>query len=107
MHRASPWQSLTHPCLALTGSVIGTASLRRQAQLYAINPSFKCVNFRGNVQTRLKKLQARPVPRLARLVRARAVTRVLTGRAEEAAGGLSGARRKVGAQTTLSEPQAS
>jgi len=39
------------------GSVIGTASLRRQAQLYAINPTFKCVNFRGNVQTRLKKLQ--------------------------------------------------
>ena len=38
------------------GSVIGTASLRRQAQLYAINPTFKCVNFRGNVQTRLKKL---------------------------------------------------
>ena len=26
------------------GSVIGTASLRRQAQLYAINPTFKCVN---------------------------------------------------------------
>ena len=38
------------------GSVIGTASLRRQAQLLAINPTFKCVNFRGNVQTRLKKL---------------------------------------------------
>jgi len=38
------------------GAVIGTASLRRQAQLYAINPSFTCVNFRGNVQTRLKKL---------------------------------------------------
>jgi len=38
------------------GSVIGTASLRRQAQLLAMNPSFKCVNFRGNVQTRLKKL---------------------------------------------------
>ena len=38
------------------GAVIGTASLRRQAQLYAINPTFKCVNFRGNVQTRLKKL---------------------------------------------------
>jgi len=36
--------------------VIGTASLRRQAQLLAINPTFKCVNFRGNVQTRLKKL---------------------------------------------------
>merc|ERR1719393_963899 len=38
------------------GSVIGTASLRRQAQLLAKNPTFKCVNFRGNVQTRLKKL---------------------------------------------------
>jgi len=38
------------------GAVIGTASLRRQAQLLAKNPTFKCVNFRGNVQTRLKKL---------------------------------------------------
>lgn len=38
------------------GAVIGTASLRRQAQLMARNPSFKCVNFRGNVQTRLRKL---------------------------------------------------
>jgi hydroxymethylbilane synthase len=38
------------------GSVIGTASLRRQAQLRSKNPTFKCVNFRGNVQTRLKKL---------------------------------------------------
>ena len=34
----------------------GTASLRRQAQLLAKNPTLKCVNFRGNVQTRLKKL---------------------------------------------------
>merc|ERR1712157_169091 len=39
------------------GSVIGTASLRRQAQLLAKNPTFKCVNFRGNVQTRLRKLE--------------------------------------------------
>lgn len=38
------------------GSVVGTASLRRQAQLLARNPGIKCVNFRGNVQTRLKKL---------------------------------------------------
>lgn len=38
------------------GSVIGTASLRRQAQLLAQNPTWKCVNFRGNVQTRLRKL---------------------------------------------------
>jgi len=38
------------------GAIIGTASLRRQAQLLAKNPTLKCVNFRGNVQTRLKKL---------------------------------------------------
>merc|ERR1719491_2634498 len=37
-------------------AIIGTASLRRQAQLMAQNPTFKCVNFRGNVQTRLRKL---------------------------------------------------
>jgi hydroxymethylbilane synthase len=37
-------------------SVIGTASLRRQAQLMAKNPTLRCVNFRGNVQTRLRKL---------------------------------------------------
>jgi hydroxymethylbilane synthase len=37
-------------------AVIGTASLRRQAQLMAKNPTWKCVNFRGNVQTRLRKL---------------------------------------------------
>ncbi|CAE7656595.1 HEMC, partial [Symbiodinium microadriaticum] len=39
------------------GAVIGSASLRRQAQLLAMNPTFKVVNFRGNVQTRLKKLR--------------------------------------------------
>jgi hydroxymethylbilane synthase len=38
-------------------SIIGTASLRRQAQLMAQNPTLRCVNFRGNVQTRLRKLQ--------------------------------------------------
>lgn len=38
-------------------SVIGTASLRRQAQLMAKNPTLQCVNFRGNVQTRLRKLE--------------------------------------------------
>jgi len=46
----------TKPSELPDGSVIGTASLRRQAQLRAQNPTFKCVNFRGNVQTRLKKL---------------------------------------------------
>ena len=38
-------------------SIIGSASLRRQAQLMALNPTFKVINFRGNVQTRLKKLE--------------------------------------------------
>lgn len=38
------------------GSVIGSASLRRQAQILARNPHVKVVNFRGNVQTRLRKL---------------------------------------------------
>ena len=38
-------------------SIIGSASLRRQAQLLAKNPSLKVVNFRGNVQTRLKKIE--------------------------------------------------
>jgi len=40
------------------GSVIGTASLRRQAQIYSVNPDVTCVNFRGNVQTRLRKLKS-------------------------------------------------
>jgi len=39
------------------GSVIGSASLRRQAQLLAVNPTLQVVNFRGNVQTRLKKIE--------------------------------------------------
>jgi hydroxymethylbilane synthase len=38
------------------GAVIGSASLRRQAQLLAMNPTWNVVNFRGNVQTRLKKM---------------------------------------------------
>ncbi|XP_042439450.1 porphobilinogen deaminase, chloroplastic-like isoform X1 [Zingiber officinale] len=38
------------------GSVVGTASLRRQSQILYRYPSLKVVNFRGNVQTRLKKL---------------------------------------------------
>lgn len=43
------------------GSVIGTASLRRQAQILGVNPGVTCVNFRGNVQTRLKKLNDKVV----------------------------------------------
>ncbi len=40
------------------GAVVGTASLRRQAQLLARRPDLKAINFRGNVGTRLAKLEA-------------------------------------------------
>ena len=39
------------------GSTIGTSSLRRQAQILHKRPDLKVIGFRGNVQTRLKKLQ--------------------------------------------------
>jgi len=39
------------------GAVIGTASLRRQAQLLARRPDLEVVMFRGNVQTRMAKLK--------------------------------------------------
>lgn len=39
------------------GAVIGSASLRRAAQIKALRPDIEVVNFRGNVQTRLKKLE--------------------------------------------------
>ncbi len=40
------------------GAVVGTSSLRRQAQLLARRPDLKVVLFRGNVHTRLDKLAA-------------------------------------------------
>ena len=39
------------------GSVVGTSSLRRRAQLIHARPDLKVVEFRGNVQTRLRKLE--------------------------------------------------
>lgn len=38
------------------GAKVGTSSLRRRAQLMQIRPDLDIVEFRGNVQTRLKKL---------------------------------------------------
>jgi hydroxymethylbilane synthase len=38
------------------GAVVGTSSLRRQAQLRALRPDLEYVEFRGNVDTRLAKL---------------------------------------------------
>lgn len=39
------------------GAVLGTASIRRQAQALALRPDLKVVLLRGNVDTRLKKLR--------------------------------------------------
>ena len=39
------------------GALVGTASLRRQSQLLWKYPELKCVNFRGNVQSRIRKLK--------------------------------------------------
>lgn len=43
------------------GSVVGTSSLRRKAQILAHRPDLKVVPLRGNVQTRLDKLQQRAI----------------------------------------------
>lgn len=40
-----------------SGSTVGTSSLRRQAQLLNVRPDLNVVGFRGNVQTRLRKLE--------------------------------------------------
>jgi len=40
------------------GAVVGTSSPRRKAQLLAMRPDLKVVPFRGNVQTRLAKVEA-------------------------------------------------
>lgn len=38
------------------GAVVGTSSLRRQCQIKALRPDLKIVDLRGNVNTRLRKL---------------------------------------------------
>ncbi|TQS71655.1 hydroxymethylbilane synthase [Rhodobacteraceae bacterium] len=50
---------LTAPAIAdlPQGAVMGTSSLRRRAQLLNRRPDLKLVEFRGNVQTRRKKLE--------------------------------------------------
>ncbi len=39
------------------GAVVGTSSLRRRAQALHVRPDLRVVEFRGNVQTRLRKLE--------------------------------------------------
>lgn len=48
--RYASFEALPH------GARIGTSSLRRQAQLKAQRPDVVCLEFRGNVDTRLRKL---------------------------------------------------
>jgi hydroxymethylbilane synthase len=38
------------------GAVVGTSALRRRAQLLALRPDLRVVNYRGNVDTRIAKL---------------------------------------------------
>ena len=48
----------TAPSIALLreGAVVGTSSPRRKAQLLAVRPDFSVVDLRGNLDTRLRKL---------------------------------------------------
>lgn len=51
--------SLKYPALAAMprGAKVGTSSLRRQAQLKRLRPDLEVTGFRGNVQTRFRKLE--------------------------------------------------
>ena len=49
-HKAADLGGLAH------GAVVGSASLRRQAQILRLRPDLKVTLLRGNVDTRLKKL---------------------------------------------------
>lgn len=51
--------SAKYSCLAELpkGGVVGTSSLRRQAQVKQLRPDLEIVGFRGNVETRLKRLE--------------------------------------------------
>jgi hydroxymethylbilane synthase len=40
------------------GATVGTSSLRRQAQVKRLRPDLRVIDFRGNVETRLRKLEA-------------------------------------------------
>jgi len=39
------------------GAVVGTSSLRRRAQLLALRPDLKVIDLRGNLETRVRKMQ--------------------------------------------------
>ncbi len=39
------------------GAIVGSSSLRRQAQIRKVRPDLRMITYRGNVETRLRKLQ--------------------------------------------------
>ncbi len=65
----------SHPRELKPGNVVGTAGLRRQAQMLAFCPGITVAPLRGNVETRLKKIEEGQVhatlPALAGLKRLR------------------------------------
>lgn len=61
-NRANPYDALvSQKFSSLTefpdGAIIGTSSLRRQAQILAYHPRITVKNLRGNIHTRIKKLE--------------------------------------------------
>jgi len=59
--RGSPWDALVSPNYdhieqIPTNGIVGTSSLRRQAQLLALRPDLNVLPLRGNLNTRLRKL---------------------------------------------------
>jgi hydroxymethylbilane synthase len=55
--RAGTYSTLLAPCSSLPrGARVGTGSLRRQAQLRHFRPDLQTADIRGNVDTRLRKL---------------------------------------------------
>ena len=89
LERADPREAFLSPVAARPadlprGAVVGSSSIRRRAQLLAVRPDLQVVLFRGNVDTRLAKLQAGEVAAtllalagLARLGRDGEVTTIL------------------------------
>jgi hydroxymethylbilane synthase len=57
LERDSPADFMVHLVPKEEVRVIGTSSTRRRAQLLRMNPSFEAVQLRGNVDTRLRKLE--------------------------------------------------
>ena len=72
LERDDPRDALVGAAALEPGMRIGTASVRRRAQLLALDPTISVEPLRGNIDTRLRKAQrARPRRARARRLRAR------------------------------------